>query len=70
MAENRIGAERRRLRMSQFDLAEKIGVSVATVGAWEKSTDQIKGKYLIAMSDLFGVSTDYLLGKELSDEIV
>ena len=70
MAENRIGAERRRLRMSQFELAEKIGVSVATVGAWEKSTDQIKGKDLIAMSDLFGVSTDYLLGKELSDEVV
>ena len=63
MAENRIGAERTRLRMSQEELAEKLDISRNTLSKYEKNPINAPLKKLIAMADLFRCSTDYLLGR-------
>ena len=57
-----IRAERARLDMSQHDLAERVGVSESLVRNWEAGRSAPKPRNLIALSDLFGCSTDWLLG--------
>lgn len=58
-----ISAERARRGLSQDDLARVLGVSRKTIHNWEN-----KGRIpAVALSDLaefFGVSADYLLGRE------
>ncbi len=53
--------ERCRLDLSQDELAEKLGVSAPTVRMWESGRAKPSAANLLAMSDLFGCSTDYLL---------
>lgn len=60
---NNIASERVRLGWSQDELAEKLDVSRDTVKKWEKGETSIKSSMLIAMSDLFGCSIDYLMGR-------
>lgn len=60
---NNIASERVRLGWSQEDLADKLEVSRDTVKKWELGESPIKSSMLIAMSDLFGCSIDYLLGR-------
>lgn len=63
MAENRIGAERTRLRMSQEDLAEKLDISRNTLSKYEKNPINAPLRKLVEMANLFSCSTDYLLGR-------
>lgn len=44
-------------------VAKKIGASSGSVTAWKKGTDP-RNATLAKIADYFGVSTDYLLGKE------
>lgn len=60
---NNIASERVRLGWSQDDLAEKLEVSRDTVKKWELGETPIKSSMLVAMSDRFGCSIDYLLGR-------
>ncbi len=60
---NNIASERVRLGWSQDELAEKLDVSRDTVKKWENGETPIKSSMLIAMSDLFGCSIDYLMGR-------
>ena len=60
---NNIASERVRLGWSQDELAEKLDVSRDTVKKWESGETPIKSSMLIAMSDLFGCSIDYLMGR-------
>lgn len=50
---------------SQEDLAEQLGVSRQSVSKWESGMSVPDLNKIIAMSALFGVSTDYLLKDEL-----
>lgn len=59
---NQIKSERTRLGITQEDLAGKLGVTNRTVVNWEKG-DPMSASYLVGMADLFGCSTDYLLGR-------
>lgn len=52
----RTGAE-----LSQEDLAEKLGVSRQAVSKWELDKTVPDVKYIVELSNLFRVSTDYLL---------
>lgn len=47
-------------RMSQEDLASKIGVSQVTIGKWEQGTS-IKHVYLKKLSETLDIPIDYLL---------
>ena len=50
-------------KMSQQILADLIGVSRSTVAMWETSSSQPDNDCLLKLSDIFEVSTDYLLGR-------
>ena len=60
----RIYELRKELKMSQSDLAKKIGVTQKAIDFWEKQINEPKASYIIALSNFFGVSSDYLLGIE------
>ena len=52
---------RRQAGLSQEMLAIKLGVSCRTVSDWENGSVTPDTEHVIALSDLFGVSTDELL---------
>ncbi|MGN0341760.1 MAG: helix-turn-helix domain-containing protein [Roseburia sp.] len=54
---------RTRYGYSQEGLAEKLGVSRQAVSKWELGTTLPETDKVIAISNFFGVSTDYLLKK-------
>jgi len=64
----RITLIRKQLKLSQEDLAKKIGTSAPIVGRYER--EEIKPSIDVAakLADALGVSLDYLLGK--SDKMV
>ena len=53
---------------SQEELAEKLGVSRQSISKWEGAQSVPDMNRILAMSDLFGVSTDYLLKDALEEE--
>lgn len=59
---------RKRSGMTQSDLAEKLNVSRQAVSRWEMGTAKPDFENLIAISKLFGVSTDYLLKGEAEEK--
>lgn len=52
---------------SQEDLAEKLNVSRQSISKWEGAQSTPDLERIIKMSEIFGVSTDYLLKDELED---
>ncbi len=48
--------------MSQVQLAERLGITKSAVNAWEMGTNSPSLSYIIRLAQIFGVSTDYLLG--------
>ncbi len=53
---------------SQEELAEKMGVSRQAVSKWEGAQTVPDLEKILALSRLFGVTTDYLLKDEIEDE--
>lgn len=58
---DKIIEERKKLGLSQEELAEKLTVSRQAVSKWESAQSVPDLQKIIAMSELFSVSTDYLL---------
>ncbi len=52
---------REQKNMTQTELARKLGVTRSGVNAWEMGVTVPSTQYIVALSDLFGVSTDVLL---------
>ena len=52
---------RKKRGMSQEELAEQLGVSRQAVSRWELGSTQPDAPNLLKLSDLFGVSIDWLL---------
>ena len=63
LAEN-IKSFRKERKMTQEQLAEALGVTVGAVHKWEKDLSTPDLSLIFAMTDLFGTSTDVLLGYE------
>lgn len=59
---------RKKKGWSQEELAEKLGISRQSVSKWESAASIPDIDKIIALSGLFGVSTDYLLKDELETE--
>lgn len=57
-----IEAERIRHQMNRDDLATILGVSKRTIVNWQNGTTELPLSKLIALADLWGCTTDYLLG--------
>lgn len=56
--------------LSQEQLAEKIGVSRQSISKWESGESSPELERLIALSQVFNVSTDYLLKDNETDELI
>ena len=53
---------RERAGLSQSALAKKVGVTRSAVNAWEMGISAPSTSWLVELSNLFHVTTDYLLG--------
>ncbi len=62
---DKIIAERKKCGWSQEVLAEKLNVSRQSVSKWEGAQSTPDLDKILRMSEIFGVSTDYLLKDEL-----
>lgn len=70
MIGDQIRATREKNGLTQAVLARKLGISRSAVNAWELGVSVPSAQYLVELSRLFKVSTDYLLGldnKEVVD---
>lgn len=61
MISDRIKELRARNNMSQVKLAKALNVSRSTVNAWEMDLSMPTIKYVIEMTKLFNVTSDYIL---------
>ena len=57
----RIALLRKRERLSQEELAEKLYTSRASVNMWERGERSLKAEDVLQLADFFGVTTDYIL---------
>ena len=53
---------------SQEELADRVGVTRQAVSRWESGSAKPDADKIVAICDLFGVSTDYLLREQYSGE--
>ncbi len=65
----RINYLRKTNNMSQEELAEKLHISRQTVSRWENNSSQPDIDSILAISNLFNLSTDYILGREEDNSI-
>lgn len=61
--QTRVKELRERKKMSQLNLAVRIGSSQNMISKIEKGESDPSGSLLLEMSELFGVSVDYILGR-------
>ena len=62
---DKIMENRKKIGWSQEELADRLGVSRQSVSKWEGAQAVPDMKKIIQMSELFGVSTDYLLRDDI-----
>lgn len=53
---------RKEHRLTQMELAKKLGISTSAIGMYEQGRREPDIKILTQMAEIFGVSTDILLG--------
>lgn len=64
MIYDRIKELREKAGYSQAQLAKKLDVTRSSVNAWEMGLSTPTTQYIVAMTKLFHVSADYILGTE------
>lgn len=69
MIADRIRCLREKNDMTQTTLAKQLGITRSSVNAWEMGISVPSTQYVVELSRIFGVSTDYLLGVEKSATI-
>jgi len=68
---DRLQALRKSQNLSQEQLAEKLDVSRQAISKWESGQANPDINNILKLSDIYEVSTDYILtGKELDNQIV
>jgi len=69
MIAERIKFLREQKAYTQTELAKKLGITRSSVNAWEMGISVPSTQYVVELSNIFSVSTDYLLGVEKSSSI-
>ena len=64
----RIAALRREAGLNQAELAQRRRISPSAVGMYEQGRREPSADTLVAMAQLFGVSTDYLLTGQAAEK--
>jgi transcriptional regulator with XRE-family HTH domain len=67
MTVENIKLERKKLKLTQKQLAEKLGVSDSTLSYWERGDFEPDSVSLLKLANYFGVTVDYLLGRKFAD---
>lgn len=62
MIADRIKHLREEHNMTQSTLAKRLGITRSSVNAWEQGISVPSTQYIVELSQMFQVSTDYLLG--------
>lgn len=60
----RLGVIRKARKMSQKELSDKAGISLASVTAYENGNTEPVLRNVCSLADALGVSTDVLCGRE------
>ena len=63
MIAERIRSLREEKKITQSDLAKQLGITRSSVNAWEMGISVPSTQYIVELSEVFQVSTDYLLGR-------
>ena len=61
MINSKIADLRKESKMTQAEVAKKLGVSTSAVGMYEQGRREPSLELVVAYADLFSVTTDYLL---------
>lgn len=69
MIAERIKFLREQKSYTQTELAKKLGITRSSVNAWEMGISVPSTQYIVELSNIFSVSTDYLLGVERTSSI-
>lgn len=69
MIADKIKQLRQQNNLTQTDLAKKLSITRSSVNAWEMGISVPSTQYIIELSNIFKVSTDYLLGMESTSSI-
>ncbi len=69
MVSDRIKFLREQKNYTQTDLAKKLGITRSSVNAWELGISVPSTQYIVELSNIFSVSTDYLLGVQKTSSI-
>ena len=66
---NRLAELRRERNMTQYDIADRLNITAQAVSKWENDLTSPDIDTLIALSDIFDISVDELLGKEKKEAL-
>lgn len=66
MIADRIRFLREQQQMTQTELSKRLGITRSSVNAWEIGISVPSTQYIVELSGIFHVSTDYLLGVSAS----
>jgi len=69
MTADRIKNLREQMGITQSQLAKQIGITRSSVNAWEQGISVPSTQYIVELSNIFKVSTDYLLGVGASSSV-
>lgn len=69
MIAERIKFLREQKSYTQAELAKKLGITRSSVNSWEMGISVPSTQYIVELSNIFSVSTDYLLGVEKTSSI-
>lgn len=69
MIADRIKALREQQNKTQSQLAKELGITRSSVNAWEMGISVPSTQYIVELAYIFNVSTDYLLGVDLTSSI-
>lgn len=69
MIADKIKLLREKRGFTQAQIARQLGVTRSGVNAWEMGISIPSTQYIVALSSLFGVSTDYLLDLKSSSTV-
>ena len=66
----RIAIHRKRLGLTQEQLADKLGITAQAVSKWENDQSCPDISVLPLLADIFGISTDELLGRNITPSVI
>lgn len=69
MVADRIKSLREKQGKTQAELAKQLGITRSSVNAWEMGISVPSTQYIVELSNIFNVSTDFLLGVNTSATI-